>query len=83
MRDRVKQVYLMLGNVLNNPRAFGLEERPPRPLQDVLSRMQKELMEELLEKAEDEGFLAMELSQDADDAAVAGTSISFTLPEGG
>ncbi|HEY7405008.1 MAG TPA: hypothetical protein VIB39_15895 [Candidatus Angelobacter sp.] len=82
MKDRVKHVYLWLGNVLNNPRAFGLEERPPQPLLDVLSRMHRELMEELREEAAEEDFLPAELSQDADrhDFAAA-TSTSFTLHE--
>jgi len=80
MNDRVKHVYLMLGNVLNNPRAFGLEERIPKPLQDALSRMQREMMEELREESTEEDFLPAELSQDADrDAYAAVTSTSFAL----
>jgi hypothetical protein len=30
MKDRIKEVYLMLGHVLNNPKAFGMEERMPK-----------------------------------------------------
>jgi hypothetical protein len=82
MINRVKHVYLTLGNILNNPRAFGLEERPPRPLLDALSRMRRELMEELREEASEEDFLPAELSQDADGHAFAAvTSASFTLHE--
>ncbi len=80
MKNRIKHVYLMLGNILNNPRAFGLEERPPKPLLDALSRMQREMMEELREEATEEDFLPAELSQDADrHAYTAVTSTSFTL----
>jgi hypothetical protein len=80
MSDRVKHVYLMLGNVLNNPRAFGLEERIPKPLQDALNRMQREMMEELREEATEEDFLPAELSQDADKHAyTAVMSTSFAL----
>ncbi|HKV92820.1 MAG TPA: hypothetical protein VJW20_09755 [Candidatus Angelobacter sp.] len=82
MKDRVKQVYLMLGNILNNPRAFGLEERPPRPLQDAMNRMQRELMEALREETTEKDFLPAELSQDADCrafGAVTFPSASFTF----
>jgi hypothetical protein len=82
MKDRIKHVYLTLGHVLNNPRAFGLEERPPKPLQDALSRMQRELMEELREETLEDDSLSTELSQDADPhAAAAILSTSFTLYE--
>lgn len=80
MRDRVKEVYLMLGRVLNNPRAFGLGERAPKALDEALSRMQLELMHELREEMSEEDFLVMELSQDADhEIFPAVTSTSFTL----
>jgi hypothetical protein len=80
MKDRIKHVYLTLGHVLNNPRAFGLEERPPKPLLDALSKMQRELMEELREEASEDDFLPAELSQDADPhCAAAVISTSFTL----
>jgi hypothetical protein len=80
MKDRIKHVYLTLGHVLNNPRAFGLEERPPKPLLDALSKMQRELMEELREEASEDDFLPAELSQDADPHGVAAfISTSFTL----
>lgn len=82
MKDRIKHVYLTLGHVLNNPRAFGLEERMPKPLLDTLSRMQRELMEELREEVSEGDFLPEELSQDADPhAAAAILSTSFTLHE--
>ncbi|MGB9121607.1 MAG: hypothetical protein WCE73_13365 [Candidatus Angelobacter sp.] len=83
MNDRVKEVYLMLGHILNNPRAFGLEERPPKALDEALSKMQLDLMHELREEMSEEDFLAMELSQDADrEAFPEVTSTSFTLKTG-
>lgn len=83
MKDRVKDVYLMLGHILNNPRAFGLEERLPKALDEALSKMQLDLMHELREEMSEEDFLAMELSQDADRAAFPEvTSTSFTLKTG-
>jgi hypothetical protein len=82
MRDRVKKVYLMLGRVLSNPRAFGLDERPPKALDEALSKMQLDLMDELREKLSEEDFLSMELSQDADHKIFpAVTSTSFSLKE--
>jgi hypothetical protein len=84
MKDRVKEVYLMLGRVLNNPRAFGLEERLPKALDEALSKMQSDLMHELKEEMSQESFLAMELSQDADrEAFPEVTSTSFTLRKNG
>lgn len=84
MKDRVKEVYLMLGRVLNNPRAFGLEERLPKALDEALSRMQLDLMHELKEEMPQESFLAMELSQDADrETFPEVTSTSFTLRKNG
>lgn len=83
MKDRVKDVYLMLGHILNTPRAFGLEERPPKALDEALSKMQLDLMHELREEMSEEDFLAMELSQDADrEAFPEVTSTSFTLKTG-
>ena len=79
MKDRVKEVYLMLGQILNNPKAFGLEERPPKALDEALSKMQLDLLHELKEEMAEEDFLAMELSQDADhEAFPAATSTSFS-----
>ncbi len=84
MKDRVKDVYLTLGQILNNPRAFGLEERPPKALDKALSNMQLDLMHELKEEMSEESFLAMELSQDADrEAFPEVTSTSFTLRKTG
>ena len=80
MKDRVKDVYLMLGHILNNPRAFGLEERLPKALNEALSTMQLDLMHELREEMSEEDFLVMELSQDADhEMFPAVTSTSFTV----
>lgn len=81
MKDRMVQVYLMLGNILNNPRAFGLGERPPRPLQDAMNRMQRQLMDGLRQETIEEDFLPAELSQDADQHDPAGVSASFTLQD--
>jgi hypothetical protein len=83
MKDRLKDVYLMLGHILNNPSAFGLEERLPKALDEALSKMQLDLMHELKEEMSEQDFLAMELSQDADSEAFPEiTSTSFTLKTG-
>jgi len=83
MKERVKHVYLMLGQILNNPRAFGLEERPTKALNEALSKMQLELMHELRAEISEEDFLEMELSQDADrETFPEVTSTSFTLKTG-
>ena len=66
MKSRLKEIYVMLGQVLNNPRSFGLGERIPRSLEDALSKLRLELMEELRENTPEEEFLETELSQDAD-----------------
>jgi hypothetical protein len=80
MKNRVKDVYLMLGHILNNPNAFHLGERMPPSLEDALSHMQHELFEELREEAADRDTLANELSQDADNYVYpAVTTTSFTL----
>jgi hypothetical protein len=80
MKNRVKEVYLMLGHVLNNPTAFQLGERMPRPLEDALSHMQHELFEELREEAADRDTLANELSQDADNYVFPAITVtSFAL----
>ena len=84
MKERVKEVYLLLGRVLNNPGAFGLEERLPKALDEALSKMQLDLMHELKEEMSQESFLAMELSQDADrEDFPEVTSTSFTLRKTG
>ncbi|HET9837980.1 MAG TPA: hypothetical protein VFR84_07075 [Candidatus Angelobacter sp.] len=84
MRNRIKELYLDLGRVLNNPEAFGLGERMPIALRDALTRMESELMEELREQGLEHDFLAQELSQDADRHAFPGfTSTSFELPKRG
>jgi len=80
MKDRVKAVYLSLGHILNNPRAFGFADRVPKELSAALSGMQRELFDELKEEMADEEFLAAELSQDTDNPSFpAVTSTSFSL----
>jgi hypothetical protein len=82
MKNRVKEVYLMLGHVLNNPAVFGLGERMPRPLVDALGQMQHELLGELREEASDRDTLSAELAQDGDNYAFpALTSVSFAIRE--
>lgn len=82
MNKRVKEVYLMLGHVLNNPTAFHLGERMPHPLEEAMSHMQHELLEELREEAADREALENELSQDADHYEYPFvTSTSFALRE--
>ena len=84
MNSRLKHIYLLVGRVLNNPTAFGLEERPPKALQSTLTRIQCELMKELQEEISEADFLAVELSQDSDNSVPTGvTSISFTLQKTG
>jgi hypothetical protein len=82
MKNRIKDLYLDIGRVLNNPGAFGLGARMPGALADALTRIQSELMEELREKGLEQDFLVQELSQDADRHAFPGfTSTSFELPK--
>ena len=66
--DRVLLVYKALGRVLNSPQAFGLGERPPKPLIEALSAMRQSLREELVEEKQlsSEDWLSRDLSQDAD-----------------
>ena len=87
--NRIKKLYLEVGQVLNSPERFGLAERMPKPLVEALTRIQLELMEELRERGVEEEFFAQdflsdELSQDADGHAFRGyTSTSFELPKTG
>lgn len=84
MKNRMKDLYLEIGRVLNNPQAFGLEERMPKRLADALTRIQSKLMEELREEELEYDFLALELSQDADGHSLRGfTETSFELPKAG
>jgi len=84
MNSRLKHIYLLVGRVLNNPTAFGLEERPPKALADALARIQSELMKELQEEISEAEFLATELSQDADSPVLMGiTSTIFTVRKTG
>lgn len=79
MKNRIKVLYLDIGRVLNNPTAFGLEERMPKSLGDALTRIQCELLEELKDEGLETGFLAQELSQDADHPVPGFTSTSLEL----
>ena len=80
MNSRLKHIYLLVGRVLNNPQAFGLEQRPPKELQIALTKVQCELMKELQEEISEEDFLVVELLQDSDNLAHADvTSTSFIL----
>ena len=82
MKNRIKDLYLDIGRMLNDPQAFGLGERMPQALVDALTRIEAELMEELREHGLEQDFLAQELSQDADRHAFSGiTSTSFELPK--
>lgn len=84
MKNRIKDLYLEIGHVLNNPKAFGLEERMPKALAEALSKIQSELLEELRAGGLVGDFLDQELSQDTDRLEVPGfTSISFELPMAG
>lgn len=84
MKNRLKNLYLEIGRVLNNPQAFGLEERMPKPLIESLTKIQLELLEELRDQGGEEDFLAQELSLDADRHSFRGyTSTSFELPKTG
>lgn len=83
MKNRLKEIYVMLGRVLNNPRAFGLNERIPRSLEDALTKLRLELMEELREETPDEEFLETELSQDADRIWKRSKTASFPLRKTG
>jgi hypothetical protein len=66
MKSRLKEIYAMLGRVLNDPRSFGLNEQIPKSLEDALTKLRQELIEELREETPEEEFLETELSQDAD-----------------
>jgi hypothetical protein len=66
MNSRLKHIYLLVGDLLNNPRAFGLEQRPPKALEHALTEIRCGLMKKLQEKISEEDFLSAELSQDAD-----------------
>jgi hypothetical protein len=79
MKSRLKEIYAMLGRVLNNPRSFGLDERIPRSLEDALTKLRQELIEELRDETPEEEFLETELSQDAD-WHVAGRSKPAAFP---
>jgi hypothetical protein len=66
--NRVLLVYKTLGQVLNSPQSFGLGDRAPKPLVDVLSAMRRSLRDELEEENQlsAEDWLSGELAQDAD-----------------
>lgn len=67
MNSALTDVYLELGKILNQPQLFGLGERAPEPLVQVLIRSRAALREEMAkENAVAGDYLADELSQDAD-----------------
>lgn len=69
-RNPLKEIYCMLGRVLNRPAAFGLGDRAPKRLVEILTISRRRLMEELVEqkcsRELDELSLEAELSQDTD-----------------
>ncbi len=84
MTNRLKNLYLDIGRVLNNPQAFGLEERMPKLLSEMLTKVQLELLEEMRDQGVEQDFLSQELSQDADRHALYEfTSTSFEVPKTG
>jgi hypothetical protein len=66
--NRVLLVYKTVGQVLNNPQSFGLGDRAPKPLVEVLTAMRQNLRQELAEdnRLSAEDWLSDELAQDAD-----------------
>ena len=72
MPQQLQEVYTGLGQVLDNPGAFGLGEHVPHALADKLQSMRRMLHEAIGELANEqpEGDLAAELSEDFDDPSV-------------
>ena len=74
--NRLVEVYRTVESVLNNPEAFGLGQRAPKALVDMLTSARQKLMEELIEqrnwRGDEEDSLEAELSQDADAAVFIG-----------
>lgn len=67
LKSGLADVYLELGKILNQPQLFGLGERAPEPLVQVLMRLRAKLRDEIArENAVSADYLADELSQDAD-----------------
>lgn len=68
MPCEIQEVYAKLGDVLDNPRAFGLGNTVPGPLAESLRAMRQKLGAVLKEQEEETGSddLEAELSQDAD-----------------
>lgn len=66
--NRILFSYKTLGRVLNNPQSYGLGDRAPKPLVEVLSAVRQSLREELEEenRLSAQDWLSAELSQDAD-----------------
>ncbi len=66
--NRLLLIYKTLGQVLNNPQSYGLGDRAPKPLVEVLSAVRQSLREELEEenRLSAQDWLSAELSQDAD-----------------
>lgn len=69
-RNRLMEIYRGLGRVLNRPAAFGLGERAPKRLVQILTISRRRLMEELIEQKCSQELeklsLEVELSQNAD-----------------
>ena len=72
MPQQLQEVYAQLGEVLNDPQAFGLGGRVPGALADRLISMRRMLREAMSEIEQDQpdGDLASELSEDADDTSI-------------
>jgi hypothetical protein len=73
--NRLLLAYGTLGQILDNPRLFGLGEPAPKPLVDALTAVRQSLREDLAEenRLSSEDWLSGELSQDADSPkAIAG-----------
>jgi hypothetical protein len=68
MLAQLMEVYRGLGKILDNPTAYGLQERAPKQLVDALTEIRSTLMHEMRSNTEDPDYdwLAAELSQDAD-----------------
>jgi hypothetical protein len=67
LKNGLTLVYLDLGKILDQPQCFGLGERPPEPLVQMLTRLRGILKEEMTNENGLSGdYLADELSQDAD-----------------
>lgn len=66
LKNRVADVYLKLGKILNEPQSFGLDERAPEALIKALTEVREMLKSEMKEEVHSIESLEDELSQDAD-----------------